>query len=181
MAIPPGNRLETLLSILVAPMQIVENTMIDLLTKRTVDTAVGAQLDVLGKIVGQDRGGLPDDTYRRYVRARIATNRSTGKREELLRIARLIVNDSAANIYVEKSPLAAIFVRVDGVALGGDVEAALVSFLTAGAPNGVRVVVQSAPTTGAGMFAFDGGDGLGFDDTTAPGTGGQLSDVRDLP
>lgn len=176
-----GNRLETLLAILLRPVQRLENAMIEMLTLRSVDAAVGVQLDVLGKLVGQGRGGLVDDDYRRYIRARIATNRSTGKREELIRIARLIVNDPAAKVYIARQGTATVFIRIDGVACPTSVEVALISFLGEAAALGVRVIVQTGQVAPSLRFKFSGGTpaGLGFDNTIAPGSGGKLDDVRE--
>lgn len=173
------NRLETLLSIFAKPAQRLENAMIQLLTLRTTETATGAQLDVLGRIVGQARQGLVDDVYRLYIQARIATNRATGKREELIRVARLIVNDLASIVYIEDQPPAAVFIRIDDVAVTSDTMAALVIFMKQVAALGVRVIVQSNSNAPSVAFKFSGGTaGPGFDNTASPGSGGALSDVR---
>src|SRR5690606_25505389 len=84
------------LTALVEPAQSVEDALQQLLLDRAVNTAIGVQLDALGKIVKQPRAGLGDEDYRRYVRARIATNRSKGTIADLLTIASLIVFDDAA-------------------------------------------------------------------------------------
>lgn len=173
------NRLETLMTVLMAPFQRFENACFQLLTQRTVDTAVGVQLDVLGKIVGQGRAGLADDVYRRYIRARILTNRATGKREELITIAKLILNDDTATIVLLDQPPATVFVRIDNITVDAATEAALTLFLGAAISNGVRILVQSSEVLDASTFQYGvGGTGIGYDNTAAPGTGGEYSDVR---
>lgn len=175
------NRLENLLAILAKPAQRLENAMIQLLTQRTSETAIGAQLDVLGRIVGQDRGGLTDDVFRRYIQARIATNRATGKREELIRIAKLVVNDETATIYIDRQPPAALLLRVDGVAVDPSIEAVLLTFMKLAVALGVRILVQSNSGAPANVFKFSDGSlspGPGFDNTASPGSGGAISDVR---
>lgn len=174
------NRLETLLSVLVTPMQRLENALYQLLIQRTVDLAVGVQLDVLGRIVGQPRGGLIDNVYRRIIRARIATNRSTGKREELLNIAALVISNVSAKLFEQDQANATWFLRVDAVATDGPTMTILTSLIKSAVAAGVRPTVQSAPTTPGGMFKFSGGvAGPGFDNTASLGTGGQLADYRD--
>src|SRR5262249_33776683 len=137
-------RLESLIAILLTPNQHLENTWIDLFTKRTIDAAESAQLDILGDVVGQARGGLSDDVYRQYIRARIAANRSTGKREDLIKIARLILNDPTVTVVLQDQPIATAFVRVgDTSTVPTSTMTTLVHFLQRSAATRDRVVVQS--------------------------------------
>ncbi len=62
-----------LLAVLVSGATDVEAVLQQLLTQRNIGTAIGAQLDRLARIVGQERLTTDDDVHRRYVRARIAT------------------------------------------------------------------------------------------------------------
>jgi hypothetical protein len=173
------NRLETLLTILMAPLQRFENACIQLLTQRTVTTAVGAQLDVLGEIVGQLRQGQTDDEYRRYINARIAVNRATGKREELISIASLIINDPSATILVQDQAIATVFIQIGGVAVDAPTMAALESLLGDAVAIGVRLEVQSSSVPSTATFCFATGTGLGYADTRFPGVGGgAYADVR---
>lgn len=68
-------------------VQALETVFADILTKRFVETAVGDQLDQIGKLVNEDRNGNDDDTYRIYVRLKILANKSQGLSENLLEIA----------------------------------------------------------------------------------------------
>ena len=61
-----------------------ENTIFDVMGSRNLDTAVGVQLEQIGSIVGQDRGGLSDDDYRVQIKFKIAVNNSNGTPEELI-------------------------------------------------------------------------------------------------
>ena len=54
---------------------------------RWLDTGEGAQLDIIGKIVGELRNGLDDDAYLRGLRSRTLVNKSSGKIEQILEIA----------------------------------------------------------------------------------------------
>jgi len=154
------NRLETLMSVLMRPFQRFENATIQLLTLRRVDTATGEQLNVLGRIVGQPRDGLVDVDYRRYIRARVATNRSAGKREDLIRIARLVLNDSAARVHVAREGVATTTITIELAAITAAVATALISFLRDAVAIGVRLVLRYSLSTPATTFRLDSGPGL---------------------
>ena len=170
------NSTEALLSILLSPAQRLENADIDLLTKRFVDTAEGYQLDVLGRIVGQKRGGLVDDVFRRYIRARIAANNSNGKREELINIANLVLNDASV-VTVHEVRNATVNVLVD-LPQTAAVEAVLVYFLTIAVGIGIRIRVETNASPAANRFTYSGGAGNGYDNGLSPGIGGFYTDGR---
>ena len=71
-------------------VQELEDAALDLRLVLDLDDATGGWLDRLGRIVGEAREGLDDQTYRRFVRARLAINRSEGGVEELLSIGRAL-------------------------------------------------------------------------------------------
>jgi hypothetical protein len=52
--------------------------------ERSIDTAVGVQLDRLGDIVGELRLGRSDDAYRRALRLRVFINISKGRPSDLI-------------------------------------------------------------------------------------------------
>ena len=81
---------EGLLTSYINPIQILEGVTYDIWDKFLVDSAVGDQLDILGNIVQEARGGKADASYRQFIKARIAINRSNGRVEEILSILRLI-------------------------------------------------------------------------------------------
>lgn len=176
------NTIETIISLFMKPFQRLENSAIQLLTLRDIDTGSGFVLDVIGRVVNQARAGLADDVYKRYLRARIATNRSTGKREELLHICRLILGDPAAQIFAQKQFNTTVFLKINNVAVLPSTETALAHFMEQAASNGVRLIVQSCPTVPTSSFKFSGGGrptGPGFGSAVHPGTGGLLSDMQD--
>jgi hypothetical protein len=76
-----------LLSSWLTEVQAVEDAFYQLLTERNIDTATGAMLDMLGRIVGQPRGGRDDDTYRLWISARVLVERSSGTTEQIIAIA----------------------------------------------------------------------------------------------
>ena len=53
------------------------------MAERYRDTDVGAQLDGIGRIVGEPRGGANDADYRVAIKGRIQTNRANSRVEEI--------------------------------------------------------------------------------------------------
>lgn len=153
----------TLLAKLAGPAQAIENTLQDMLVDRAVDTAEGAQLDIIGKLVGQPRNGQDDDVYRRYIRARIKTSRSKGIVEDLIRIATLVIDDLDARIWVDQQGVAAVSIVVQDAGIDEDTAAATISFLRLAIAGGVRVILESSPSPPDETFTFDE-EGPGFDD-----------------
>lgn len=153
--------LRALLTALVRPCQTLETALQDMLVGRAVDTAVGAQLDIIGKLVRQSRNGQDDDEYRRFIRARIKTNRSRGVVSDLITIARLILNEPAVHVYVERQAVAGVVLRVDDLAVDEEMADDLITFLRVAVSAGVRLILESSPVGSAGTFTLD--DGPGFD------------------
>lgn len=126
------------------PLQRAEDALASMLVNRSVDTAVGAQLDLVGKIVGQARAGLDDDTYRRYIRARIRANKSNGTIEDLIIVTRLVVGDDAATIEVDNQGEAGCVIRVLDVAITNNVANVVITFLNQARSGGTRVILESS-------------------------------------
>lgn len=154
-----GNKIEKLVATLATPFQSLENALQQLLSERSVDTAVGAQLDVIGNLVGQPRNGLDDATYRRYVRARISTNKSTGIVEDLLTVADLIVYDDVATLEIQQEGTATIRLDIQGIAITTDLAEVVFEFMGDAVSAGVRIVVQWGVSPPAELFQFDLGPG----------------------
>jgi hypothetical protein len=174
------NNITLLLRALVGPIQAAEDALQQLLTERTIDTSIGAQIDVIGKLVGEARAGLDDETYRRHVRARISANRSTGRVSDVLKVADLVVYDDLAYLRVIQYGQAAFVLRVEDIIVD-DITTSLVRFMRQTTAAGVRAVVETWPLAEAAMFTCDGpGEtGLGFGDALTPATGGGMASARD--
>jgi hypothetical protein len=171
-----ANNIEKLLAVFLEPIQDVENALAQLLTQRTLDTAVGAQLDVIGAIVAQPRGGLSDDDYRRYCRARIVVHRSNGVIEDVIRVAALIINDlTSGHIVVRSISNATFILEIRDHAVDAAVATALQDMLTKTVSAGVRIVVVYSAVPLSQTFRLDAGPGLdqghlarGLDGTGSP-------------
>lgn len=141
------NNIAKLLRAWMTAFQELEDATQQVLALRTVDVATGAQLDVIGKLVGQPREGVSDDElYRRRVRARILVNRSTGLISDVLAIADLIVYDDDARYVVDNQGAAAYVLRVEDVATTDDVADLLVAFLRDATAAGVRPILEYSPS-----------------------------------
>lgn len=78
------------ISPLLTEVQILEDLIWSVMQQTRLETAEGAWLDRLGRIVGQDRVGFPDSVYRRLIAARALANRSSGLVDELAGIIGII-------------------------------------------------------------------------------------------
>jgi hypothetical protein len=156
-----GNNIEQVISAIGSAVQDLEQALQQVLTQRSIENAVGAQLDAIGSIVKETRRGLDDETYRRRVRARIVANRSNGTLEDLIRVTDLVLLDDLAVIRVLPRPVANVIVRVEAVAVTNTLaDAVLFEFLQHAAAAGVRVVLESGTAPPAQWFRLDTGPGL---------------------
>lgn len=92
-------------------VQEVENAFWQLLTERSVPNAVGAQLDVLGRLVDQPREGRSDEIYRIWVSAKVMVLRASGLVEELVAIVKHLLPD--VPIYLEEYYPLAMMMRAE--------------------------------------------------------------------
>jgi hypothetical protein len=146
-------RWSALLSAIVDEYQVCEDTLFQILAAFDVDTAVGEQLDFLGKQVGERRDNRVDADYRAAVRARMLVNRSNGKIEELYGIILALFPDAVASV-AEYFP-ASIVVDVTAV-LGGVTHQTVVTLLRQAKLGGVRLDLNL--TDAASSFIWSDAD-----------------------
>lgn len=70
-----------------------------LLQFRGIDSATGYQLDLIGKIVGQNREGRNDDSYRIIIKVKILVNNSNGTPKEVLQILKSVTNATVVRMF----------------------------------------------------------------------------------
>lgn len=131
-----------LLALFTARYDGLEAVFYALLVERTIYAAVGAQLDQIGAIVGQPRQGLDDDTYRRYILARVAANSSDGLVEDLIAVTRLVLNDSTQTLQVVTTGIATTIVRVTGGRVEWATAAVIAELLRSSVEGGVRMLLE---------------------------------------
>lgn len=107
-------KFEAFVRLLSARIQALEDVFWEILGGRLLDSAVGAQLDVLGAIVGVERGGLDDDAFRLLVRVRIRLNRSAGTGDDVLEVFRLLLGSDANTLALHDYPPASFELHVGG-------------------------------------------------------------------
>lgn len=155
----------------------IQLTLKDLMQLRSLDTATGAALDILGTIVGQERtlygliyGDNPepqtvlldDDSYRLFIRAKIAKNSTRATPEDTMRFANLIFQTTGSTVQDEG---AASYTLMIGKELT-EFEQALVNYIsTSGGypvrmlPKPIGVRVNYGMFDPESFFAFEGVEG----------------------
>ncbi|MEY4581290.1 MAG: hypothetical protein RL701_5993 [Pseudomonadota bacterium] len=135
--------------------QQLENVLWEIYEQLDLSQAVGAQLDRLGAIVGEPRNGRSDSRYRLWIRARARVNRSAGRPDDSLQVARLLIESDATVEYVDIPDRdAEMEIRISGSSLDMTEIAAI---LDAVRPAGVGSSVIT--DVGANAFRFDAGPG----------------------
>lgn len=170
----PRPNINKLVEIMAGRVQGVENVASDLLTRRAIDTAEGAQLDIVGEIVGQPREGREDEEYRDAIRFRVQLNISNGEPETLIAAHRFFANPTLSN-YLEAYP-ASVRMYSDG----GSPPDNLGSLLKSLAPVGVSVLVTHTIDTPFVLSSATGppvSEGDGFSELIHPLVGGELAGI----
>lgn len=141
-------------------VQVLEDAAYDVLIARMIDNAIGVQLDVIGRIVGEFRSGRVDTVYRRFLRARIRINRSQGNTQDVLDVLAIIT--STPLFFTEYQP-ACLYIALSQIADEDPV--LLYSMLRDTKAGGVKLVFI-VPTTNTLQalprsvgYALDGTDG----------------------
>jgi hypothetical protein len=143
--------IEAVISALVSQIQDLENAAFDLYTKRWIDSAEGVHLDNLGKIVGQPRAGMTDPDFRLWIKARIISNRTRGRYDDLLAIADLVL-DTTENFYLyerDTATLVAALYSSSDLSVGR-----FFDILFSAKAAGVRLILEHSSSPFAALFRF---------------------------
>lgn len=133
----------------------VEAELTKLRDNRSVDTATGVVLNMLGALVGEPRRGDVDDDYRRRIRARIAINRSSGMVEDIIRVVRLVLSDEAAFIRVYNGGTAEARVTIEDVAVDSDLADQIGASAREAIGAGIRLQIVSSSRPPETTLRFD--------------------------
>lgn len=155
-----NNNVTNLLICLSGPAQDIEDTLQAMLAQKFVDNAEGAQLDLIGKLVGQSRLGMVDADYRRLVRARISVNRSKGTTEDVITVADLVLGDDAATFHVMNVSRASLVLRVEDVTVTAEEGELMLRMLRDTVAAGVRIILEWGISPEVELFQFDSGPGF---------------------
>lgn len=127
----------------------IEQMFQDILTKFDVDVAVGDQLDLVGKIVGQERAGASDDEYRLYIKVRILINKSKGRGDDVEAVAAAALGAATFQL-IEYFPASFVIDAIDAVPAHADLVA---SFINQARGAGIGASFQYV-TTSMSVFQF---------------------------
>jgi hypothetical protein len=149
-------KIEAYLRVVAAEVQALEVALIDLYTLRAIDTATGEELTRIGERVGQPRAGMSNDfTYRRIVRARIASNRSRGTANDIIRVARAALPE-VADYKIRAKPLgiAGYELHITSPTIGVFVDfiAPIAALIRRATPAGIRAIVETATSSDDYVF-----------------------------
>ncbi len=176
-------RMEALTAIYAEQVQDLEDAWWELATERFVDTAVGVQLDILGVIVGQDRNGLDDDTYRALIRARIKANNSDGTIPAIYGVALAAAGGSWLIEYIPYYPASFVLQFDQALPFDESIVNRLIRDATLGGARSVTVFQMTDTNQIRFGRATDYPEfdvATGFDSATTPGTGlGQCGRAMD--
>jgi hypothetical protein len=151
--------ISAVLRILCAKCQELEVVFQQLLTLRLIETATGAQLDVLERILRQPTLFLDDTTRRLYLRARILLNLSSGTPDQVLRIFTTVLT-APMTAGLQEYPPASFVLRLTGAALDPVLVDVMASFLRSAKDAGVYATLEWSESAPADTFRLDAGPGL---------------------
>lgn len=121
-----------LLKSFIENIQTVEVALFQSLDERGIAVAVGEQLDVLGRLIGETRKGKEDLAYRIALISRVTANNSDGSTESIL------------------NTLAAI-TKADKVTFFEHYPASVHMYASQGVGNGITVALDNASSAGIGV------------------------------
>lgn len=149
-----------LVNAIASPFQDAETALSQLLLQRGVTSAEGAQLDVLGRIVGILRQGLTDQLYQLFLLSQVAVNKSSGGPTELYNILSTVVpqgSEIAIQYFYPASFLATV-VAANG--LPADEVPIIAQQLTSARAAGVGGALVYSLSPPSDTFTFDSGPGF---------------------
>jgi hypothetical protein len=97
-------RLAALLASYTQEIQELEDAIWAVRIGRFLDNAVGAQLDVIGKLVGESREGRADNVYRVLITGKIRVNWSLGRPKDVIETVRAVQGPANTHRYLSKFP-----------------------------------------------------------------------------
>lgn len=164
--------IEAIVETYASQRQEVETVLFQLLNERSIDTAVGQQLDLLGDILDEPRTGLTDNIYSVRLLNKISQLNSEGTAEDLINIYKILMQADSVQ-YGEIQPAHVVLLAINPNPIGELSEIA--QSLEGAKPAGVSIQAISTPSL---YLGFEGDpDGVGLGDLTNATVGGHLSEI----
>lgn len=149
--------LSSVLTALVEQLQELDTVTMDLYTDRWLSSAIGVQLDIIGKIVGEQRQGRTDDDYRDAIKVRIGINLGNGTAEDVIEVVRSFFDDMTVQV-IDYYPASFTVKLVDPINPLVIDTVKLRAYIDSVKPVGVHAMLEFYVE---GPFQFD--TGLGYD------------------
>ena len=163
--------LDNLVNIFIQEIQEIEDQLFELLDKRNVVDAEGAQLDILGDIVGINREGRDDTEYRAAIQVQIQVNNTGGQEPAIA--ALLGVLTAALTIDIIEVFPAGLDISIDAQ----DVSTSTIQLLRKAIAATISLQFSQV-AVGETPFAFAGASvGDGFGNLVTPTDGGLFAFV----
>lgn len=175
--------LVALISELALAVQEVEAAIFDVIEQTTIGTSVGAWLDRLGAIVGEERATANDVLYRRYVLARVQANTSEGTFEDIIAVITAWYGGPFPSLILTEPGRGNVLVDLDTPDVTQESVDRLVKLLrdTRSAAVGGQLLYQLQSDTKIFQFSSDATLQLdvdkGFGDSSDPSSGGAFRGV----
>lgn len=128
----------------------------------SIDDSIGAQLDNLGRLIGQPRTGLGDATYRQYLKARIIANKSNGTAENIYSVFRALFD--SIGFIIRNGGNKSFALQIIGT-ITPTQSAAARDFLIDSKEAGARAIIEFATVADGNLLRFNV-VGHGFGATT---------------
>jgi len=154
--------IEKLIRALCGEVKRIEDAIYGVFIGRALMSAVGAQLDGLGRVLKLERGALSDEEYRIWLRGRILALRSSGTPDELIELVNTLVD--CGSRFQEYFPAAAYVRLLDSV---GSAREQLIGLIAEAKSAGVEVVVQWAEAPEATTLRCYGNEVVAAETTLA--------------
>jgi hypothetical protein len=151
--------IQALVQLQASAIQQLEDAAMDFFSKVALPTATGIVLDRLGAIVGQQREGRDDATYRTWIEARIKLNTGSGTFPEIVALFEPLVPLGTALIAQEAFPAAFTF-TISNVVITATLASQLVQILRLARAGGVRAILYWQESASGALFRFDSGPGF---------------------
>lgn len=153
-------KLKALIELHAGRVQEIEDRAFEFLNRLVLPTAIGAQLDRIGGIVGQAREGRDDDTYRIWIAARIRLNLGSGTVPELVDLFAPLL-PATAIVAIHRGAPAEFSLTIGNDVLAAGDYLPFLQLLREAKPGGVRATLHWTEDADAFLFKF--GAGPGFD------------------
>lgn len=101
-------RIEGVVRSYVKQLDNLEDAYFDLLNERSISTAIGSQLDILGALVNEKRLGRSDTVYRLAILTRIGINNSEGTPNQIMSLLKSLTQGTKIKMW-EHYPVSGIY------------------------------------------------------------------------